>query len=122
MTFDEMESTMQQVFTECNKLREAGQKEYAGTGADAFANFNRVAAALHQDRKAVLLTYAYKHWDGISNFVAGHVSQREDVRGRINDMIVYLCLLRGMIDEEQHPMRSGGGGGVVFTELGVQHP
>lgn len=90
---------MSTVFKECEALRNAGQKEYAG-GEDAFGNFNRLAAKLGIDRKRVLLVYSTKHQDGIDSYIRGHVSQREDVRGRINDLIVYMCLLRGMIDEE----------------------
>ena len=101
MDFKQMQQTMYNVFNECDALRDAGQKEYAGEGADAFANFNRLALDLRLDRKQILAVYAKKHWDGIISFINGHTSQREDVRGRINDMIVYLCLLRGMVDEEQ---------------------
>ena len=41
-----------------------------------------------------------KHIDGILAFINGHKSQREDVRGRLTDVIVYLTLLWGMIDED----------------------
>ena len=92
---------MDTVFTECNKFRAAGQAEYAHKDENAFANFDRVAERLGIDRKAILMVYCEKHIDGIHSFVQGHKSQREDVRGRINDVIVYMCLLRGMIEEEE---------------------
>ena len=44
------------------------------------------------------MVYLLKHIDGIMAHINGHKSQREDVRGRITDAIVYLLLLRGMID------------------------
>ena len=47
------------------------------------------------------MTYMLKHIDGISAYVKGHQSQREDVTGRITDCIVYLMLLWGMIKEER---------------------
>ena len=47
------------------------------------------------------MVYLLKHIDGISSFVNGHKSQREDIRGRITDAIVYLCLLWGMIEETE---------------------
>ena len=47
------------------------------------------------------MTYFLKHVDGISAYVKGHESQREDVTGRITDCIVYLMLLWGMIQEER---------------------
>ena len=41
-----------------------------------------------------------KHIDGIASHIKGHTSQREDVRGRLTDAIVYLCILWGMIEKE----------------------
>lgn len=99
MTKDEMQVIMQRVFTECQILREAGQKEYAHKEANAFANFERLAERLSISREAILMVYAEKHLDGIHSWIQGHRSQREDVKGRINDCIVYLCLLRGMVEE-----------------------
>jgi hypothetical protein len=52
------------------------------------------------------MVYVLKHIDGISSFVNGHHSQREDVRGRITDVIVYLCLLWGMIEDEDAKSRN----------------
>ena len=83
-------------------MREAGQKEYARNQNNAFANFERIADYIDTDRQKVLLTYLLKHIDGICSFVNGYRSQREDVRGRITDAIVYLCLLWGMIDDEDN--------------------
>jgi len=97
----DMSNIMEAVFEECRSLRAAGQKEYAGIGRDAFSNFNRVAQMTGLDRKAGLMVYALKHWDGIVHHIQGETSQRENVRGRINDLIVYMCLLRGMVDEEE---------------------
>ena len=80
-------------------MRQAGQKEYARKQNNAFANFERVAENLDIDRKEVLLVYLLKHIDGICAYVKGHKSQREDIRGRLTDAIVYLCLLWGMVEE-----------------------
>ena len=81
-------------------MREAGQKEYARKSDNAFANFERVGKNLELSREDVLLVYLLKHIDGICSFVKGHKSQREDVRGRITDAIVYLCLLWGMVEDD----------------------
>tara|TARA_Y100000592_G_C5452096_1_gene309302 strand:+ start:335 stop:646 length:312 start_codon:yes stop_codon:yes gene_type:complete len=83
-------------------VRAAGQKEYARKSNNAFANFERIGENLDLDRKEVLLVYLLKHIDGICSYVKGHKSQREDVRGRITDVIVYLCLLWGMADDEKY--------------------
>ena len=87
-------------------MRAAGQKEYARKNNNAFANFERVADYIGINREKVLMVYLLKHIDGISSFVNGHHSQREDVRGRITDAIVYLCLLWGMIDDESSKGRN----------------
>ena len=99
MKRSELAVWMERIFKECSFLRDAGQKEYAHDDENAFANFERIGASLGLPREKVLLVYALKHLDGIHAYVNGHKSQREDVRGRINDLIVYLCILRGMVEE-----------------------
>ena len=87
-------------------MRAAGQKEYARQENNAFGNFERVADYVDSTREKVLMVYLLKHIDGIASFVNGHKSQREDVRGRITDAIVYLCLLWGMTDEQNNKSRN----------------
>ena len=82
-------------------MREAGQKEYARKPNNAFANFEKIADNLSLKKEEVLLIYMLKHIDGVCAYVKGHKSQREDVRGRITDIIVYLCLLWGMIEKDE---------------------
>ena len=100
MTHKEMHKLMDAIIKEVTLTRDQGQKEYAHDEKDVFANFNRVANLLEEDRKKVLMTYMLKHVDGIAAYVKGHKSQREDVTGRITDCMVYLMLLWGMIEEE----------------------
>ena len=99
-TKEEIKTLMDQIFRELQVTREAGQKEYAHDDNNAFANFERLSTDLNIDRKQVLWVYVYKHIDGIKSFLKGHRSQREDIRGRIKDVIVYLILLWGMIDDD----------------------
>ena len=101
MSRKKMEKLIQKIFQQIQTTREAGQKEYARQQNNAFANFERVADYIDSDRQKVLLTYLLKHIDGICSFVNGHQSQREDVRGRITDAIVYLCLLWGMVEDTE---------------------
>jgi len=100
MTHKQMHRLMNAIIKEVTLVRDEGQKEYAHDEKDVFANFNRVANLLGEDRKKVLMTYMLKHIDGIAAYVKGHKSQREDVTGRITDCMVYLMLLWGMIEEE----------------------
>ena len=102
MTTEEFKSLFnKEIMPAIGDMREAGQREYAHDIDEIFANFNRIADSLNCDRKKVLMTYMLKHIDGISAYVKGHESQREDVTGRITDCIVYLMLLWGMIKEER---------------------
>tara|TARA_R100001443_G_C3260655_1_gene155524 strand:+ start:19 stop:378 length:360 start_codon:yes stop_codon:yes gene_type:complete len=91
--------------------RDAGQKEYAHDIENVFANFERVAKSLDITREKALMTYLLKHIDGIKAYVKGHESQRESVKGRITDAIVYLFLLWAMVEENeyvlQHEQRNG---------------
>ena len=87
------------IMMEVKQTRDAGQKEYAHSEDNVFANFERVAENLDISKEQALMVYLMKHIDGINAWVKGHKSQREDVRGRIKDAIVYLCLLWGMAEE-----------------------
>lgn len=102
MTKSEMAKVLDYLQAKENFLREEGQKEYAHDKNNAFANFERVGKYLNTDRKAVLMVYLLKHLDGIAAYVNGHRSQREPIEGRILDARVYLALLAGMIQEEEH--------------------
>ena len=88
------------IMMELKRTRDAGQKEYAHSEDNVFANFERIAANLDISREQALMVYLLKHIDGINAWIKGHRSQREDVSGRIKDAIVYLCLLWGMSEEE----------------------
>ena len=88
------------IMEEVKQTRDAGQKEYAHTETNVFANFERVANSLDISKEQALMVYLMKHIDGINAWVKGHQSQREDVTGRIKDAIVYLCLLWGMADDK----------------------
>lgn len=99
MKASEFRGLMDEIFNECKKLREAGLKEYAHDEEEVLANFKRVGADLDLEMTEVLMVYMLKHLDGIKAWVKGHRSQRENVRGRINDAIVYLMLLRAMVEE-----------------------
>jgi hypothetical protein len=86
---------------EVRETRDDGQKEYARTDNNVFANFDRVAESLEISREKALMVYLLKHIDGIGSYLDGHESQREEISGRLKDAIVYLFLLWAMIDGEK---------------------
>lgn len=100
MRLAEHNELLEDIFDEVRKIRLAGQKEYAHDKDNCFANFERIANLQGLSRETILMTYVFKHIDGIQSYVKGHKSQREDVRGRIVDIIVYLTLLWGMADQD----------------------
>jgi len=81
------------ILPEIIKTRQSGGQEYARSDENIFANFERVSNTLDITPEEVIMTYTLKHIDGIVAHIKGHVSQREDVRGRITDAAVYLFLL-----------------------------
>jgi hypothetical protein len=105
MKHKSMHDLMEDIWKTVIKTRDSGQKEYAHEEKNVFANFERVANLLGVNKEKVLMTYLLKHIDGIAAFTKGHESQREDVRGRITDAIVYLCLLWAMVDHKDNEGR-----------------
>ena len=100
MQYKKMKQLSEKIWSQLQTARDAGQKEYAHRDDNVFANFERVAERLNISPEKVLMVYLLKHIDGITAYIEGHKSQREDVRGRITDTIVYLILLWGMIEEK----------------------
>ena len=86
---------MQEVET---NLFDNGQDDYARDMENVFGNFNRLAEMLHLTPESILMVYAVKHLDGVLAWVNGHDSGRESVKGRINDLRVYLAILSMMVD------------------------
>jgi|GEM_PF-4902592 len=105
MRLAEHNELVEDIFNEVRTIRLAGQKEYAHDVENCFANFERIALLQELSRETILMTYVLKHIDGIQSYVKGHKSQREDVRGRIVDVIVYLTLLWGMADQTDRDKR-----------------
>ena len=98
MKHNEMLGQIKQIFNKVITMHTEGQKEYAMDEDNVFANFERIAEQTGFDKKMVLWIYLMKHIDGIASYLRGHQSQREDVRGRLTDAIVYLCILWAMIN------------------------
>ena len=98
MNYKKLDKIIQSQIKHILKTRDDGQKEYARDINNVFANFERVGKYVDISREQVLMVYLLKHIDGIMAYINGHKSQREGVEGRITDAIVYLLLLRGMVE------------------------
>ena len=100
MNVQDFKVMVEATFDRIRGLQDAGMKEYA-QGHDVFANFKEQAteAGIRPEQNWHVL--AGKHWRGVCSWIRGHKSQREHVIGRIDDMILYLLLLRGMVIEQE---------------------
>ena len=112
----DMAKLMNKVIKEITATRDAGQNEYARDCDNVFANFERVASFVGGNREKVLLTYMTKHVDGLCAYADGHQSQREDVRGRLTDIIVYCVLMWGMVEDNENPMSGKSAPGLEFKD------
>jgi hypothetical protein len=79
--------------------------EYAPND-DRLENFRRVARTLNLPMEVVWQVYAAKHWDAIQTYIADILHRRsryrsEPIYGRVEDLIVYLILLKAMIQERE---------------------
>ena len=108
MIKQEMNDLMFHIFEEVTRIRREGQSEYARDIKNVFANFERVASFIRQPKEKVLLTYMIKHVDGLCAYADGHKSQREDVRGRLPDIIVYSILFWGMVVDNEKQGEDNG--------------
>jgi hypothetical protein len=85
-------------------------EEYAGSD-DKFANFKRLAELQQISTLSIWFTYFTKHFDSLTSFIRRvnkgesipeiEATLSEPISGRIGDMINYLFILKGMIDEEK---------------------
>ena len=117
MIKQEMNDLMFHIFEEVTRIRNAGQSEYARNLENVFANFERVANSLDipcsSDHGSVDIFRdtqldRFKHVDGLCAYADGHKSQREDVRGRLTDIIVYSILFWGMVVDNEKQGEDNG--------------
>jgi hypothetical protein len=72
--------------------------EYAGD-VDRLSNFKRLGKELDMDPERVLWVYLTKHLDAIRSYLRANCTLSEPIEGRIDDAILYLILLKGLIQE-----------------------
>ncbi len=87
-------------------------REYRNGDPDVHANFNRLQAMLGIDRHKVLMVFATKHWDSIGNYIRtlgqdGAPALSEPIDGRIDDIILYMLLLKAMIRDGYNRKQPG---------------
>jgi hypothetical protein len=91
--------------------------EYAGS-ADRLANFKRGASLTGVTPLQCAFIYASKHYDAIATFVrddaAGESRPRsESIEGRLDDLINYCLLMKGIIRETTPVLLSDTAAGAI---------
>lgn len=94
---------VEETITKLKYLSAVKGGEYAGD-EDRLANFRRNSERLGMSMEAVWAVYAMKHVDSILQYVkdinAGRTRERsEPLSGRADDIIVYMLLLKAMLEE-----------------------
>lgn len=99
MTTAEFEALLNRTHTRLLQLTQTKGAEYAHD-ADQLANFKRLGQRLGMSSKAILMVYLTKHLDSIESYIRAPSSDlSEPIEGRIDDAILYLCLLKGLIND-----------------------
>lgn len=94
-----------QTFTQIQDLSDKKGAEYSGD-TDALANFKRNAYQIGLDPLQVWHIYASKHYDSICTYIKEINSKEqrvltEPIEGRVDDLITYLLLFKGLLKEKE---------------------
>lgn len=103
MTREEFDELLSSTFGTLAALSDTKGAEYAHD-ADQLANFKRLGERLGMTSEAVLMVYLTKHLDSIESYIRRpSVDLSEPIDGRIDDAILYLCLLKALIHDSDRP-------------------
>lgn len=105
MNQTEFQQLCERTYDETFNLLKSKGAEYAGT-SDRLANFKRGAMLTGTTPLQCCFIYMSKHYDSLSTYIkkdaAGfdqHLS--EPIEGRLNDLINYCLLMKGIIYENE---------------------
>jgi hypothetical protein len=102
MTFEEFDNFQHELLAEVVCMIDTKGKEYAHS-IDRFANFKRLSDGLGLPNTVIAWVYAKKHIDSIESYIKDNKTySTEGIRGRIVDLITYLTLIGGMIEEREN--------------------
>ncbi len=102
MTKEEFQKILDEAKDRRVALRQDKGTEYTQGDADVLKNFKTGGRDLDLSAMQVWWIYYKKHQDAVLSFIKhGHEFSTEPVDGRIDDMQVYLDLLRGLVAEHK---------------------
>lgn len=100
---DQLRQIINNTLTQINKLNDTKGREYAGDD-DALANFHNRAEQMGITPMQVWGIFYGKHSDAIYAYIRNGKVLSEPIEGRIDDAILYLILLKGLVLEHEHPL------------------
>lgn len=98
MTRKEFQMLMTEQFDRLLEINNRKGHDYAGD-SDALDNFKRHAGNLNLTPEQIWAVYASKHWDAVITYCREGAVASEPIEGRIDDALLYLFLLRGLVEE-----------------------
>jgi hypothetical protein len=117
MTNDELIGFFERTMAEVISLRKAKAVDYSEPD-DAFLVVRRVARETGVEPEQVLHIFMTKHYDAVRKYLIHPGQTTEPIEARINDLIVYLILIKAMLSERRSaqatlspapaPVRLGG--------------
>jgi hypothetical protein len=106
MTNEELNKIFEETFERIIKLRQSKAAEY-NQGQGVFGTVERTAIQFGVSIETVLMIFASKHWSSCVDYGrdidTGKTRTRtESINQRIDDLIVYLLMLKGAIVERHN--------------------
>ena len=87
------------VLKECLQIMDTKGKSYSGL-EDKLGNFRRGSEATGSSMEQVWFIYFSKHHDALCSYIRGEYTDSEPIKGRIEDLICYLFLFCGILEEQ----------------------
>jgi hypothetical protein len=100
MTNDELIAFFEKTMKEIIELRKVKAVDYSDSD-DAFLTIRRVAEDAHMKPEQVLHIFMTKHYDAIRKYLIHPGQTTEPIEARINDLIVYLILIKALLSERR---------------------
>lgn len=95
-------SLLENTYKSLLELTATKGEEYS-RDVDQLANFKRQSVELGISPEQVLQVYLNKHLDSIKSFIKTQKVLSEPIEGRIDDAILYLILLKGLLEDGRNP-------------------
>ncbi len=100
MTFEDFDNMMENTFETLREVRRTKGKEYANSD-DRLDNFKRISKKKGVSPLVVAGIFLDKHLDALDYYIKNGKVESEAITGRIDDAILYLFLIKGLVIEIQ---------------------